>query len=76
MFNPLETEPGAPEMSIPLLIVAALMIYAWWRVSLGPSSYLAQHAATTSNNIELQSNQYYGGTGRGYLPLHEPQHTV
>ena len=47
-----------------------------WRTSLGPASYLARHAAATSSSVELQSNQYYGGTGRGYLPLHEPQRRV
>jgi hypothetical protein len=41
---------------------------------MGPGSYLARQGAATSSNIELQTNQYYGGTGRGYLPLHEPQH--
>mmetsp|Transcript_24343 Transcript_24343/g.39211 ORF Transcript_24343/g.39211 Transcript_24343/m.39211 type:complete len:94 (+) Transcript_24343:21-302(+) len=76
LFNPLETEASTPELNPILLLVAALMIYMWWRTSLGPGSYLAQRGAVSSNNVELQSNQYYGGTGRGYLPVNEPHHLV
>jgi len=63
-----------PQLGLPSHVGRALP--RRWRTTLGPGSYLARQGAATSSNIELQSNQYYGGTGRGYLPLHEPQHRV
>ena len=44
-----------------------------WRTSI---SHAQQHARAANHNIELHARQYYGGTagtGRGYLPLQEPQ---